>query len=115
MNFQEYQIIRDTINNADVLMYKGTTLISRIIRKLTKSEYSHAGIVAWWNERLMVLEAVGKGVIVTPISSNISHYKGEVYLLDDRYSLSRYNKYIDEDFEIYMDDDFDEICVKGIV
>ena len=88
MNLEEYQEIRDTINNADILMYKGTTLFSRLIRKVTKSEYSHAGIVAWWNDRLMVLEAVGKGVIVTPISSNISHYKGEVHLYSTKASIS---------------------------
>ena len=88
MDFQEYQEIRNTIKNVDILMYQGTSLISRIIRKLTRSEYSHAGIVAWWNERLMVMEAVGKGVIVTPISNNIKNYKGKIHLYSAKIPIS---------------------------
>ena len=80
MNLAEYQKRRDKIKDADVLMYKGKALISRIIRKVTKSEYSHAGIAVHWNNRLMVLEAVGRGVIVTPLSKNIESYYGDVHL-----------------------------------
>lgn len=29
--------------------------------------------------------------------------KGDVYLLDERYNLNKFNKYIDEDFELYID------------
>jgi len=89
MNLEEYQEIRGDINNADVLMYKGKTLTSRLIRRTTKSDYSHAGIVIWWDKRLMVLEAVSKGVIVTPISINLKHYKGEVHLYSTKDSISK--------------------------
>ncbi|MCP5106307.1 MAG: hypothetical protein GY950_23175 [bacterium] len=73
-----YKGVRNEVKNGDILMYKGTSLISKIIRKFTHSEYSHAGIAVWWNDRLMVMEAVGKGVVVTPLSRNIRHYKGNV-------------------------------------
>ncbi|NIM16677.1 MAG: hypothetical protein GTO45_39770 [Candidatus Aminicenantes bacterium] len=75
-----YKDVRDDIKNGDILMYKGRKLFSKIIRLFTHSEYSHAGIAVWWNQRLMVLEAVGKGVVVTPLSRNICHYKGDVEL-----------------------------------
>jgi hypothetical protein len=84
VNLEEYKKIRDTINNADVLMYKGTAWDSRIIRKIIRSKYSHAGIVAWWDDRLMVLEAVGRGVIVRPVSSTIKHYRGKVHLYSSK-------------------------------
>ncbi len=74
----EYTQNRSKIKDGDVLMYKGRSLASRIIQLVTRSKYSHAGLAARWNERLMVLEAVGKGVVVTPISRNISSYYGTV-------------------------------------
>jgi len=73
-----YEEIRDQIKNGDVLMYKGRGLISSIIRWATRSPYSHAGIAAWWNERLMVLEAKGRGVVATSFSRNIKEYRGDV-------------------------------------
>ena len=56
----------------------GDLFASRIIRWATGSPYSHAGLAVWWNERLMVLEAVGKGVVVTPLSANVRGYHGDV-------------------------------------
>ena len=74
----DYDESRSQIKNGDVLMYRGRTLESKIIRWATNSPYSHAGLAAWWNNRLMVLEAVGKGVVVTPISQNVRSYRGRV-------------------------------------
>jgi hypothetical protein len=59
-------------------MYKGTGIFSWLIKKATRSEYSHASVVVWWNQRLMVMEAVGKGVIVNPLSHNVDHYHGDI-------------------------------------
>lgn len=59
-------------------MFKGNGLLSSVIKWKTGSAYSHAGIVAWWNNRLMVLEAVGKGVEAKPISFTLQHYTGEI-------------------------------------
>jgi hypothetical protein len=74
----DYGQSRSSIRNGDVLMYRGRSLESRIIRLATGSPYSHAGLAAWWNDRLMVLEAVGRGVVVTPISRNVRSYPGGV-------------------------------------
>jgi hypothetical protein len=74
----EYDEERLRIRNADVLMYRGHSLESRVIQWATRSRYSHAGLAIWWNNRLMVIEAVGKGVVVTPLSTNIIGYHGDV-------------------------------------
>jgi hypothetical protein len=71
-----YDYYRSRFKDADILMFKGCGLISNLIKWKTKSVYSHAGIVAWWNDRLMVLEAVGKGVEARPISYALKYYKG---------------------------------------
>lgn len=66
VNSLRYRDVRSAINDGDVLMYLGRNLPSRLIQWATRSRYSHAGLAAWWNGRLMVLETVGKGVVVTP-------------------------------------------------
>ncbi len=76
----QYDATRSNIKNGDVLLYKGRSLNSRIIQFVTRSEYSHAGLAAWWKDRLMVLEAVGHGVIVTRLSANVALYDGDVEL-----------------------------------
>src|SRR5512139_2424038 len=74
----DYGQSRSQIRNGDVLLYRGRSWESRVVRWATGSRYSHAGIAAWWNNRLMVMEAVGKGVVVTPISQNVQAYSGRV-------------------------------------
>ncbi len=74
----DYEADRRRIKNGDVLMYRGRSLESRIIQWATRSRYSHAGLAVWWNDRLMVMEAVGRGVIVTPLSKNVMSYSGYV-------------------------------------
>lgn len=74
----EYDDNRGQIKNGDVLLYRGRSLESRLIRWATRSRYSHAGLAVWWNGRLMVMEAVGRGVVVTPLSKNVSFYPGYV-------------------------------------
>lgn len=74
----EYDDNRGQIRNGDVLLYRGRSLESRLIRWATRSRYSHAGLAVWWNGRLMVMEAVGRGVVVTPLSKNVSFYPGYV-------------------------------------
>jgi hypothetical protein len=74
----KYNEVRLQIRNGDVIMYTGKKIVARLISWLTRSPYSHAGIAVWWNERLMVMEAVMRGVRVVPLSRNIYQHKGNV-------------------------------------
>lgn len=73
-----YEDVRGEIRDGDILLYKGQTVVSRLIEFFTRSEYSHAGIAAWWNERLMVVEATHKGVFVDTLRRSIGRYNGDV-------------------------------------
>lgn len=73
-----YQQCRQMIKNCDVLLYRGKGFYARIISHFFESPYTHAGLAVWWNHRLMVMEAVGKGVIVTPLSENLGRHDGGV-------------------------------------
>ena len=75
---ERYSDIRSRILNGDVLMYRGRSPLSRLVRWVTRSPYSHAGLASWWNDRLMVMEAVGRGVVVTLLSDNVGTYNGRV-------------------------------------
>lgn len=92
----KYEIFRTSFKDGDMLLSMGEGIFSSIIKwfsnliKKRKKHYSHASIVAWWGSektpdtvadygRLMVLEAVKKGVIATPISEIIKKYKGKIH------------------------------------
>lgn len=79
INEQVYQTVRDQVKNGDLLLYRGKASLSRFIRWVIKSKYSHCGIVVKWNKRLMVIESIGKGgVVVSPLSLNVSKYNGGI-------------------------------------
>ena len=73
-----YEEVRPQIKNGDVIMYEGKSMVPKLVSWFTRSPYSHAGIAVWWNERLMVMEAVMQGVRVAPLSRNIYQHKGNV-------------------------------------
>jgi hypothetical protein len=75
-----YGGIRGKIQDGDILLFRGKSWISRVICRVTGSPYSHAAIVAWWSDRLMVLEAVGKGIVVSRMSVVVNQYSGKVEL-----------------------------------
>jgi hypothetical protein len=76
----DYAEVRENIKDGDIVLFRGKSLLSRIIYLFTRSPYSHAGIVAWWDQRLMVLEAVGAGVIASRLSIVVKKYDGNAEL-----------------------------------
>lgn len=88
----DYGAVRDQIKDGDIVLFRGRSAVSRMIRWLTRSPYSHAGVVGWWNGRLMVLEAVGKGVSTSRLSFVVAAYSGHCELwtsVDDRLDRPR--------------------------
>lgn len=73
-----YPDVRAQIQDGDVLLFQGMHWTSRIIRWGSGSAYSHAGVALWWGPRLMVVQAVGKGVEAVPLSVAVDHYSGQV-------------------------------------
>ncbi len=73
-----YSNAREQIQTGDVLLFRGTSAVSRIIRWGSRSPYSHAGLAAWWGDRLIVFQAVSRGAQVVPVSSAVDAYDGQV-------------------------------------
>jgi len=73
-----YTDVRGAIRTGDVFLFQGKSAISRLIRWGSESIYSHAGFAAWWDGRLMVFQAAGRGAEVLPVSSAVDAYDGQV-------------------------------------
>ncbi len=46
----------EVVVDGDILLWRGRGLMSRMIATAGRSEYSHAGMAAWWHDDLMCLE-----------------------------------------------------------
>jgi cell wall-associated NlpC family hydrolase len=74
----DYHQARSRIQTGDVLLFQGTSRLSRFIRWGSRSAYSHAGMALWWNDRLMVVQSANRGVEVLPASTAVDRYDGQV-------------------------------------
>ncbi|TKD69265.1 YiiX/YebB-like N1pC/P60 family cysteine hydrolase [Pseudalkalibacillus hwajinpoensis] len=83
-----YQSIRGDIQTGDLLLCSGSYPVSKIIKKVSKSRFSHVSLIFQWVDRLMILESVESyGVRIVPLSHYFSDYrnsgkpyKGNLYL-----------------------------------
>ncbi len=82
---QPYKEVRSRVEDADVFLFRGKYLISKLFEKVDHSYYSHAALAAWWGSRLMILQAEGAGIQAIPMSVAIDTYPGRV----DWYKLKR--------------------------
>jgi hypothetical protein len=80
-----YHEVQRQIQTGDLFLFRGNYHSSKIFEKLTHAFYSHATIVAWWHERLMILQAEGVGIQAIPLSVAVSMYPGRA----DWYRLRR--------------------------
>jgi hypothetical protein len=55
----DYGLAREKIRDGDLLLFRRRRgFLGKLISVAGRSEYSHAGMAAWWNGRLMCLETV---------------------------------------------------------
>ncbi|MGH7436743.1 MAG: hypothetical protein ACRENE_13805 [Polyangiaceae bacterium] len=75
----QYNDVRSQIDDGDIILFRGTILLSRIIELISHGDYSHCALAANWGERKMILQAelVG-GVQAVPLSIAVGTYKGRV-------------------------------------
>lgn len=88
-----YTDVRSQIATGDILLFQGASPLSRLIRWGSGSAYSHAGIAAWWDDRLLVFQAASRGTEILPVSSAVDAYDGQVdwYALRPEFRLNEKN------------------------
>lgn len=86
-----YRDARASFTSGDLLCFRGRHLPSRVICLLTRSEYSHVGLVYRFEERVYCLEAVGTGVRLIIMSELVRRYPGGIdyYAIPDATTTQR--------------------------
>ena len=75
----QYGDIRALVEDGDILLFRGTIFLSRVIERVSHGAYSHCAIAAGWGERKMILQAeIMGGVQVVPMSVAVGTYRGRV-------------------------------------
>src|SRR5690242_11711754 len=73
-----YRDTRSEMRTGDLLLFSGTSLLSRLIEGVTVSTYSHVALVVNMDGRLLVFQADPGGVMVRPASKVVCLYDGKV-------------------------------------
>ena len=75
-----YPLARSKICDGDLLLFRPRRgVLGRSIAKAGRSDYSHAGMAAWWNGRLMCLDMVqGHGGQAVLLSNLVQKHPGRI-------------------------------------
>ena len=93
--YSEYEKNKSLIKSGDILLCSGNALFSKLIKRVTKSKWSHVAFIIYVSEidRLMVLESVESiGVRTVTLSSYFNNYNGSGEPYDGELMISRHNK-----------------------
>lgn len=76
----EYAVARPEMQSGDIAFLRGEGLIAWIVRKVTRSQFAHVGVLWVVGGRVMMLEAdPWKGVICRPVSKSFPIYWARGY------------------------------------
>jgi hypothetical protein len=73
-----YADVRDTILDADLLLFRRRQWYMRLIAVAGRSEYVHAGMAGWWNGRLMNVEMTSAGGRAQLLSNLVERWPGAI-------------------------------------
>jgi len=75
---ERYGVVRHEFAEGDLLCFRGRGVVSGAIRLLTRSPYSHVGLVHLFEAHVFSLEAVGSGVRLSRMSEVMKRYDGGI-------------------------------------
>jgi uncharacterized protein YycO len=75
---ERYSDTRDSFVEGDLLCFRGRGPVSATIRLVTRSAYSHVGLVHLFEGRVYCLEAVASGVRLCLMSELVKRYAGGI-------------------------------------
>jgi len=73
-----YEDARGRFSEGDLLCFRGRGFVSAVIRLVTRSAYSHAGLVHLFEGHVYCLEAVASGVRLCRMSEEVRRYDGGI-------------------------------------
>lgn len=91
-----YNAIRPRMKSGDLLQWCSDTFVGHLIQKFTKSTVNHSSFIARIGvnntevDRVVILEATGRGIEVNALSYRLHNFKGEVFWYPLKDSLNAY-------------------------
>jgi hypothetical protein len=76
MNHQHYSDVRDAIRDGDLLLFRPRDWYTRAIAVAGRSQYVHAAMAGWWNDRLMCIEMTSGGGRAQLLSNIVERWPG---------------------------------------
>ena len=74
----DYQKIRGDIQTGDILLFRGSHPLSKVIEGISGSPYSHVAFLTKWDGRVIAMQSDLRGVEVIPASMLVCRYEGNV-------------------------------------
>src|SRR6516165_7348680 len=74
----EYQKIRSDIQTGDILLFRGSHPLSKVIEGISGAPYSHVAFLTKWDGRIVAMQSDLRGVEVIPASMLVCQYEGKV-------------------------------------
>lgn len=74
MKCHEYYNIRNEIQDGDVILYRGNSLLSKMIQYFDDAYYNHSGIVKKIGNRLFTIDMWDFGIEFVPLSRRMKKY-----------------------------------------
>jgi hypothetical protein len=90
----QYSDIRHKIRDADLLLFRRRSRITRLIAVAGRSQYVHAAMAGWWKDRLMCVEMTSGGGRAQLLSNLVAQWPSviDVYQINPagrRFSRAR--------------------------
>lgn len=73
---EKYQATRKFIKDGDLILFRGTRLLARIIQNCDSAYFNHIGIVYESHGALFIIDSQSSGVVSDRLSKRISDYNG---------------------------------------
>lgn len=75
----QYDRVRQQIADGDLLLWRPTSLLGRMIATLSRGPYSHAAMATWWGrDCLYLIDMVFTGGRAVTLSSQVSRFPGRI-------------------------------------
>jgi hypothetical protein len=73
---ERYADMRETVRDADLLLFRRRNWYTRLIEIAGRSKYVHAAMAGWWKDRLMCVEMTAGGGRAELLSNLVNRWPG---------------------------------------
>lgn len=87
-----YQDARREIRNADLLLFRRRSWVTRLIAVAGRSQYVHAAMAGWWKDRLMCVEMTNRGGRAQLLSNLVEQCPGAIDVYETNAVRRRFSR-----------------------